>query len=252
MKQTALRQGNNGKGAEVGPAADTVTILLTVLGSLGARRVLDLGCGDGRIARELAEQGLTVTGIDPCASAVAQAQLTAPQVDFVCSGAEALPPDLIGFDAAFFVNALHHVPADRMADALLSAIAALQDGGSLLVIEPVAQGSFFRAMRPVEDESIIRAQAHRAIEALISSGKIVLHELRRWNRENRFKDLDDFVAYLARNSPERAALAARNESRLARAWRDNIRSHDGMAVLIQPMICWTLTAPGRPVKLGRL
>lgn len=248
--QTASHSGFDGMDTGTGPAAETVAVLMAVLDRLRARTVLDLGCGDGRIAGDLAQRGMTVTGLDPSAQALARARRLAPQVRFLRGRAEALPYGLTGFDAAVFVNSLHHIPPDGMARAVLNAADAVRDGGVVLVIEPVAQGSFFRAMRPVEDESIARAQAHRTVEALISSGRVVLRELRRWNRESRFAGLDAFVDYLARASPERAASAVRNETRLARAWRDNIRSQDGKAVLVQPMICWTLTSPRHRATLG--
>ncbi|OWJ77084.1 hypothetical protein CDV53_06995 [Haematobacter missouriensis] len=124
----------------------------------------------------------------------------------------------------------------------MGAISTIRSKGILLVIEPLAQGSFFRAMRPIEDETRIRAQAASAVETLISEDKAILRDLRRWNRENHFTGLPDFIGYLARVLPERAEIARRNEAALARAWRDNIHSVGGMAVLIQPMVCWTLTA----------
>ncbi len=252
MGRAATYQGLVGKTGGVAARMDTLSVLLIALNDFGARSVLDLGCGDGAIARQLAEKGLAVTGVDPSEDALARARIAAPDIDFICGRAEALPPDLPRTDAAIFVNTLHHVPSGSMADALLGAVGAVRDGGGVLVIEPMAQGSFFRAMHPVDDERAARAEAHQTIDRLISTERIALRALRRWNRENCFKDLDEFVGYLSRTSPKRAGTAARNEARLARAWRNNIRSQDGMAVLIQPMICWTLTAPGRPVKLNRL
>ncbi|MDP9461561.1 MAG: class I SAM-dependent methyltransferase, partial [Actinomycetota bacterium] len=37
---------------------------------LGARRVLDVGCGTGTFALLLAERGLAVTGVDPAAGSL--------------------------------------------------------------------------------------------------------------------------------------------------------------------------------------
>lgn len=224
-------------------SVNTLSVLTSAFANCGARRILDIGCGDGTIAAELHGLGFSVTGIDPSAEALARARQRLPTAEFHRASAEALPADLGSFDAACFVNSLHHVAPGQMQAALLAAISAVRPRAIVLVIEPLAQGNFFRAMRPVEDETLVRAQATRAIETLISSGRVALRDFRRWNRENQFTGLDDFIAYLARVLPERAEIARKNEAALARAWRDNIRSIDGMAALIQPMVCWTLSAP---------
>lgn len=222
---------------------DTIAVLRAALRQIGAREVLDIGCGNGAILGALAGDGHALTGIDRSAAALDQARRSVPGARFHHLAAEDLNPSVGDFDAAFFVNSLHHVAPDRMQAALLKAASVLRPDGALLVIEPLAQGSFFRAMRPVEDESARRAKAAAAIEALISTGRLVLRDLRRWNRESRFAGLDDLIAYLARVLPERVEVARRNAPLLARAWRDNIRSVNGLAVLVQPMICWTLTPP---------
>ena len=40
----------------------------------GARRVLDVGCGEGQVARRIAKLGAEVVGIDPTAAQVAVAR----------------------------------------------------------------------------------------------------------------------------------------------------------------------------------
>ncbi len=222
---------------------DLARVLLSRLQAAGAHRVLDLGCGDGAVAAMLTEAGFDVTGIDPAPDPLARARTRAPRATFLQRGAEDLPKGLGPFDAACFVNSLHHIDQARMADALLGALAALRPGGIALVIEPLPEGSFFRAMRPIEDESEVRHAAMRQIERLISDGRIVLRDLLRWKRASHFANLGQFVDYLTRADPYRAELAERHAPQLARAWRENIRSCEGKAVLVQPMICWTLTLP---------
>lgn len=63
------------------------------------KRVLDLGCGDGRLALGVAPHAREVTGVDPDAQLIAQATARASRsgvrnVRFVTGAAQALPfPD---------------------------------------------------------------------------------------------------------------------------------------------------------------
>jgi SAM-dependent methyltransferase len=50
--------------------------------SLGASRVLDAGCGTGRLAIELARRGVEVTGVDVEPSMIDQARAKAPELDW--------------------------------------------------------------------------------------------------------------------------------------------------------------------------
>ena len=56
-----------------GGQVDAVSVLTDALKAAGAKDVLDVGCGDGGVARALSRRGFTVTGIDPSAAAVARA-----------------------------------------------------------------------------------------------------------------------------------------------------------------------------------
>jgi len=92
-----------------------------------ARTALDIGCGDGLLARKLARRGLTVTGIDVDAEPFAQAPVTAggslDQADFL---------DYTGsFDVVTIVATLHHVPLREGITALRRLVAP---GGVLAVV----------------------------------------------------------------------------------------------------------------------
>jgi SAM-dependent methyltransferase len=86
-------------------------------------RLLEVGCGDGRLARALDRLGYRVTAIDPDAPA-GKIFLRVSLEDF---------SDPLGFDAAVASRALHHV-AD-LAGALSKLHRLLMAEGSLLVIE---------------------------------------------------------------------------------------------------------------------
>ena len=76
-------------------------------------RVLDVGCGGGLLAEELARLGCLVTGIDPSRrsleAARAHASASGLEIDYVHGVAEALPADDGAFDAVVCCDVLEHV-----------------------------------------------------------------------------------------------------------------------------------------------
>ena len=124
--------------------SDAGARLAAILDEIAARDVLDIGCGGGGLARDLAARGHVVAGIDPAPQAVAAAEQLVPEARFVIGGAEALPFADASFDAAIFLNSLHHVPVAQMPTALREALRVLRPGGEVVIVEPLAQGAFSR------------------------------------------------------------------------------------------------------------
>lgn len=85
-------------------------------------RVLDFGCGVGRISNALAEQGLRVVGVDIATSMVERArELNAHRgcLDFVAYDGGELPFPDNSFDAAVTLIVLQHCPARVQVAALM-------------------------------------------------------------------------------------------------------------------------------------
>jgi len=76
------------------PDRSDLDVYAAIAGELGARRVLDVGCGTGTFALLLAARGLEVTGVDPAAASldVARAKPGAGPVRWLHGDATALPP----------------------------------------------------------------------------------------------------------------------------------------------------------------
>ena len=69
-------------------------VYAAIVDELGARLVLDIGCGTGTLACQLAAKGVEVVGLDPAAASieVAQRKPHAEQVRWIVGDVEALPP----------------------------------------------------------------------------------------------------------------------------------------------------------------
>jgi SAM-dependent methyltransferase len=106
----------------------------------GARRVLDLGCGEGQIARLVAAAGARrVVGVDASTAQLAEARRRGGGVAYVQAAATRLPLSAGGFDAVVACLVLEHLEA--LDDALDEVARVLRPGGRfvLFVNHPLFQ-----------------------------------------------------------------------------------------------------------------
>ena len=75
----------------------------------GATRVLDIGCGEGQVARRISKLGAEVAGIDPTAAQVAVARERGGGPRYARAGAEAMPLRDASFDAAVSCLVFEHL-----------------------------------------------------------------------------------------------------------------------------------------------
>lgn len=213
---------------------DALGVIRETLAPLSGKRILDIGCGPGILARRLAEDGAAVTGIDPGEAALARARVAAPAAQFEVASGEALPFPDRSFDGAVMLNALHHVP--NPAGALSEAARVLLPGGVLVVVEPLAEGSFFDALRPIEDETAVRAGAQAAIAAALNQGTFACRRDVTVARRESFASLDAFLARVSAVDPDReATIRARRSIVEAAFLRAAERGADGSYGLVQPL-----------------
>jgi len=100
----------------------------------GARALLDVGCGDGRLARELAGPGRRVLGLDPDAEMVRRARSLSEGIaglDFVMADFPVYELPAVSFDFVCFLASLHHMDQEA---ALGKARDLLRPGGRLVVV----------------------------------------------------------------------------------------------------------------------
>jgi SAM-dependent methyltransferase len=97
-----------------------------------ARRVLDIGCGDGQLSRLAASLGADVVGVDPTWNQISVASERGGGPVYLRSGAASLPFADGSFDTAVACLVFEHI---RDVDAAMAEVAR--------VLEPGGQFSFF-------------------------------------------------------------------------------------------------------------
>jgi SAM-dependent methyltransferase len=127
------------------PRDPVLVSLLDLLGSPGGRRVLDVACGHGRVTRELARLGATVTGVDLSRALLDKARAREDAeplgVRYVHADAAAVPRlDDGTFDAAVCNFGLADI--DDLDGALATVARALLPGGCFVfsILHPCFPG----------------------------------------------------------------------------------------------------------------
>ena len=170
--------------------------LLDELVDLNEQRIIELGCGNARLARSLVQRyaGSQVVGLE-----VDEIQhgknLADPQYGmvFMAGVAQDIPFPDASFDGAMMLKSLHHVPMAVMDEALDEVARVLRPGAWFYVSEPVYAGSLNDIIRLYNDEGTVRAAAQAALDRALARG---VHwetgSERRFAQHARFKDWAEF------------------------------------------------------------
>lgn len=175
--------------------------VLSELVTLEGQRIIELGCGNARLARQLVQAYPTshVTGLEVDERQHAK-NLAVPQegLSFVAAGAQAVPFAEASFDLALMLKSLHHVPLHLLDQALSEVARVLRPGGHLYVSEPVYDGPLNDIVRLFNDEGEVRAAAQAAVDrALVHSPWQQVAE-RRFDMPVHYADFDEFEQRMMR------------------------------------------------------
>ena len=164
--------------------------------SLTGKRIVDVACGDGALAFELAKRGATVMGIqsDPGQAEENRALGNYQQVTLVEGYAQNLPQNDGTVDCVIFADCLSRIEAEDMDDCLAEACRVLKENDGLLyVLEKDTNGLFDGIIRMFDDQSTVRAWASDALlrmpQNVFASTREIHYGLKR-----QFPDFASFVA----------------------------------------------------------
>lgn len=130
--------------------------------------LIDAGCGDMSLSRQLAARGASVLAIDPDpvqAEKNRQAD-TIVNVGFTQTGAQTIPVEPASVDGVLFSYSLHHIPKADFRAVFDEMRRILKPEGFVYIMEPVAAGPLNEVMQLFHDEREVRAAAQQAIDEI--------------------------------------------------------------------------------------
>ncbi|MBN1779164.1 MAG: class I SAM-dependent methyltransferase [Candidatus Buchananbacteria bacterium] len=97
-------------------------------------RILDVGCGNGRLVELFKSVNVNYTGLDISEELIKIAQAKYPDRNFMIGNLVDLPDFATQFDSVFAIASLHHIPSEKLRNQALEKIAsALKPGGYLIM-----------------------------------------------------------------------------------------------------------------------
>lgn len=177
----------------VSRVADEAEIIEELLSLRGAS-VLELGCGKADKTRLVAQTAAAVLAleVDPIQLAANQASDAPANIRFAHGGAERIPAPDDSFDVVMMFKSLHHVPTERMDDALAEIRRVLKPGGVAYISEPVYAGDFNEILRLFHDERAVREAAFAAVAKAVSTQTLSLAKQTFFLQPMHFDDFSQF------------------------------------------------------------
>lgn len=103
--------------------------VMNLLDSKTGMTVVDLGCGNGQLTKQLSDKGMDVIGIDQSEEMLTLARKSYPQIEFICADATSVAVDK-KVDAIFSNAVFHWI--DNQDDLIKNIVKQLKEGGQLV------------------------------------------------------------------------------------------------------------------------
>lgn len=145
--------------------------------SLRSSRVVEVGCGLGRLAPWFKRRSARYTGVDIAAEMLSLARVLSPGGPFARADSSRLPFADDSIDLACTITVLHHNPYERQDAMLTELVRVVRPGGFLLLMESIrpqrSPANFHVFPRPVDDW----------LDGVVRDGRATLRrvELCRWS-----------------------------------------------------------------------
>ena len=161
-----LPRSSNGDGGRPRPSmqrdsAQIIAAKIRQAFDLRGRRVLEVGCGDGRVTALIAQEPAQLVAIDPDAARISRARQDRPGVDFRIGTGEDLKFPAGFFDLVLFTLSLHHQDCSL---AVKEATRVLREDGRILVVEPVSDGELERVLNVLDDETAVTGRVQETLK----------------------------------------------------------------------------------------
>lgn len=161
---------------------------LTTRADFQNSRILEIGCGSGRITSTYANKCALTIGIEPNFSEIQKAVKSVPSASFVCSSGMTLP-FVNCFDIVIFTLSLHHHPIPD--DALDEARKSLVPDGLILVLEPTIESDIQKLCNFFENED----QHLENVERILKRSELKTTSCETFKTLWIFDDFEDLADY---------------------------------------------------------
>jgi len=173
--------------------------------SLSHKKVLEIGCGNGRITSFLVNKPQKLVAIEPDLVKLREAKEKIPQgVTFQLVSGENLAFSNASFDLVIFTLSLHH---QNSGAAILEAIRVLKDDGEILIVEPTIEGEVQQAFSLVNSEN----QELLNTQKVIRNSGLKIHDSEIFNATWSFDSKEDLCKSIFNfyNKPFDSQIAAK-------------------------------------------
>ncbi len=173
------------------------------------KNVVDVGCGIGDLARAMASKGARVIAIDRAEMLARAREYPGHGEAFVAATGESLPLSDGWADAVLYIASLHHIPTQRVDEALRECTRVLKPGGHAIFVEPLqSSGSWGDMTRLVEDESEVQKRAYEAI-VRAAALRLTMLEEEHFFMARSFGDFEHLINTFVDDASQRPDLLAR-------------------------------------------
>lgn len=148
------------------------------------KKVLEIGCGPGRDAKYLFQNGLTVTGIDLAKNFLRISRRVAPKAQFKLMDMRSLKFASESFDGLWVMASFLHVPKVHAPETLAGFARVLRPGGLMYISVKVGNGQksikkarygggikFFAFYNPAEIKQLIKNAGFKIVKQTLDNNR---------------------------------------------------------------------------------